>query len=475
MPDKFEDECGVFGVYNHPGAVSLTTIGLLSLQHRGHESAGVACSRDGVLHCVRAKGWVSHLADRHLGGVSGSAAIGHVRYSTCGDSSLANAQPLVVATRDGHLALCHNGNIVNAHDIRTTLRDSGATFDGDGDTEVVARLLARRWSELPEHEAFRKTFEMVRGAYSIVVLTSDRMYALRDPLGIRPLSLGRIGDAIVISSETCGFDAIGATHVRDIRPGELLVVGRAGVRSFQFQTPAPLSAQCVFELIYFARPDSVTFGHSVAAVRMALGRRLAQEQPADADVVVPIPDSGLYCGIGYARGTGIGCELALVRNAHVGRTFIRPDVAERRATIAAKYNVIRDLVAGRRVALVDDSLVRGSTCESIVARVREAGAREVHVRIASPETIGPCYFGVDTPDEGDLFATGRSVAEMARLLGADSLAFLSLDGLLRAVAGATGGYCSGCYTRRYPIDPDASPRTARSVAAPARLYTACTR
>jgi amidophosphoribosyltransferase len=469
MPDKFEDECGVFGVYNHPEAVSLTIRGLLALQHRGHDSAGVACSDGGALQCVRTRGWVSDLTDRHLDGFSGSAAIGHVRYSTAGDTSLANAQPLVVSTGHGDLALCHNGHIVNASDIRAMLQERGAQFEGDGDTEAIARLLANRWPLSCEHAAFRETFEVVRGAYSVLVLSRDAMYAVRDPLGIRPLSLGRLGDAIVVASETCAFDAIGATHLRDVRPAELLVIAQSGVRSFQFQQAEPLSAQCVFELIYFARPDSIVFGQSVAGARIALGRRLAEEQPAAADIVVPIPDSGLYGGIGYARECGVTFELALVRNAHVGRTFIRPDIDARRSSIKAKYNVISALVEGKRVVVVDDSLVRGATCAAIVARLRDAGARQVHLRIASPKTIGPCYFGVDTPDENELFATGRTIEDMARLLGADSLAFLSIDGLLDAVSGG-GAFCSGCYTRRYPMVTTLPLRTRRSVAVPVHLH-----
>jgi amidophosphoribosyltransferase len=452
MADKFEDECGVFGVYNHPDAVALTLLGLQALQHRGQESAGIASQRGGAVPCAKTTGWVSELARQNFEPLKGPAAIGHVRYSTSGESSLVNAQPIVVSTSRGELAMCHNGNVVNAEALRTLVADRGVAFDGDSDTEVVARLFATEAATLPDAEALVRTFRQVSGAYSILMLTADRMYAVRDPFGIRPLSVGRLGGALVFSSETCALDVVCAEHVRDVRPAELLVMSDGGVQSMDVQPRGAPLAQCIFELVYFSRPDSVVFGEQVAVVRISLGRRLAREAPASADIVVPIPDSGLYCGSGYAQESGLPLQMGLVRNRVLGRTFIEPDASVRASAVHAKYNPVGGVVAGKRVVLVDDSLVRGSTCRGIVGRLRAAGATEVHLRVASPPTIGPCYFGVDTPDENELLAVGRSVDEMAAVLGVDSLAFLTLAGLLSTVRNGPSSYCTGCYSCTYPIE-----------------------
>ena len=449
MTDKFKDECGVFGVCNHADAVTLTMLGLTALQHRGQESAGIAARCHGTVAGVTAMGPVSELMrTRH--GLSGSCAIGHVRYSTTGASALRNAQPVVVGSARGLLALCHNGNVMNASSLRGALATRGVRFTGESDSEVMARRFADLRAEWSDVAAVRRTFEAARGAYSILMLTTDQMFALRDPFGIRPLSVGRLGEAIVVSSETCALDAIGAAHVRDVRPSEILVLGGEGIQSIELQPTPPTSGQCIFELVYFSRPDSVVFGDSVAEVRLAAGRQLAREQPADADIVVPVPASGLYAGVGYAKESGIELEMALVRNHAVARTFIDPDLPSRRAAVGAKYFRIRYLLAGRRVVLVDDSLVRGTTCRHLVARLREAGAREVHLRLASPPTVGPCHLGVDTPDEKELFAVNRTIDEMARLLDVQSLGSLSLEGLLASMRQSPDRYCTGCYSGRYP-------------------------
>jgi amidophosphoribosyltransferase len=451
MSDKFKDECGVFGIYGHPEASNLTYLGLYALQHRGQESAGIAASDGDRIRLTRAMGYVADVfGGEALKALPGTMAIGHVRYSTAGDSSLGNAQPILIQCGHGQIALCHNGNLVNASELRDELVRQGSIFQTSSDTEVVLHLYARSKAATLE-DAVVESVSQVSGAFSLVMLTRDRMIAVRDPHGFRPLALGRLGDAVVVCSETCALDLIGATYVRDVEPGEVLVVGPLGIRSLKPFPPAPL-AQCIFEHVYFARPDSYVFGESVNEIRTNLGRLLARERPADADLVVPVPDSGVCAAVGYAEESGLPLRVGLIRNHYVGRTFIQPQQSIRHFGVKVKLNPVRSLIDGKRIVLVDDSIVRGTTSRKIVKMVREAGAREVHMRISCPPTISPCFYGIDTPRRSELIAATHSVEEIQRFLGADSLGYLSLEGLLTAVNSHRDAYCTSCYTGRYPVE-----------------------
>jgi amidophosphoribosyltransferase len=446
----FKDECGVFGIYGHPEAANLTYLGLYALQHRGQESAGIAASEGGEIRLSRAMGYVSESFDEEtLAGLPGRLAIGHVRYSTAGESKLANAQPILIDCAHGQIALCHNGNIVNARELREDLVRQGAIFQTSSDTEVVLHLYARSKATNVE-DAVIESVSQLRGAFSLALLTRDRLIAVRDPHGFRPLCLGRLGDAVVVCSETCALDLIGATYVRDVEPGEVLVVGALGIRSLKPFSPQPL-AHCIFEHVYFARPDSYVFGESVNLIRTELGRILARESPADADVVVPVPDSGVCAAVGYAEESGIPLQMGLIRNHYVGRTFIQPQQSIRHFGVKVKLNPVRSILEGRRVALIDDSIVRGTTSRKIVGMVRSAGAREVHVRIACPPTVSPCFYGVDTPRKADLIAATRPISDIQKFLDADTLRYLSLEGLLSAVEPRRSSYCTSCYTGQYPV------------------------
>jgi len=451
MPDTFNDECGVFGVFGHPDAANITYLGLYALQHRGQESAGIAASDGGQLRVSRAMG---HVADAFNGDVlahlSGSSAIGHVRYSTAGESTLSNAQPILIDCAHGQIAICHNGNLINAGELRSNLVRQGSIFQSSSDTEVVLHLYARSKAVAIE-DAVVESVSQVRGAFSLVMLTRDRLIAVRDPQGFRPLALGRLDGAYVVCSETCAMDLIGATYVRDVEPGEVLVVSTSGVRSIKPYARAPL-AHCIFEHVYFARPDSYVFGKSVNEVRTELGRSLAREQPVAADVVVPVPDSGVCAAVGYAEQSGVPLRMGLIRNHYVGRTFIEPQSAIRHFGVKVKLNPVRSILEGKRVVLVDDSIVRGTTSRKIVRIVKAAGAREVHVRVSCPPTISPCFYGVDTPDRSELIAATHTLEEITKYLDADSVAYLSLEGLLRAVDPERSSYCSACYTGRYPVE-----------------------
>ncbi len=448
--DKLHEECGVFGIFGHHEAANMTYLGLYALQHRGQESAGIASS-DGIqVRTSRAMGYVADVFDTEtLAQLPGSTAIGHVRYSTAGESKLANAQPILIDCAHGQIALCHNGNIVNASELREDLVSQGSIFQSSSDTEVVLHLYARSRAGSVE-EALIESLSQIQGAFSFVMLTRDRLVAVRDPHGFRPLAIGRLGDATVICSETCAMDLIGATYVRDIEPGEVVIVTESGLRSIRPFAPAP-RAQCIFEHVYFARPDSYVFGRSVNEVRTDLGRNLAREQPATADVVVPVPDSGVCAAMGYAEQSGIPLRMGLIRNHYVGRTFIQPQSSIRHFGVKVKLNPVRSILEGRRVALVDDSIVRGTTSRKIVRMVRAAGAKEVHVRISCPPTISPCFYGVDTPRRSELIAATHTIDEIAKYLNADSVGYLSLDGLLRAVGPDRASYCSSCYTGQYPV------------------------
>src|SRR5688572_16870650 len=396
MVDKFREECGVFGIYGHAEASNLTYLGLYALQHRGQESAGIAAADGTQIRVSKAMGYVNEAFDGDtLARLPGKLAVGHVRYSTAGESRLANAQPIVVDSMHGQLAVAHNGNLVNAGEVRDALVGEGAIFQTNSDTEVVVHLFARAKAEGSE-AAIIDAISQVRGAFSLVMMTKDRLIGARDPHGFRPLALGRLGDAWVIASETCAMDLIGATYVRDIEPGEVVVISAHDMKSLK---PFVVSqkSQCIFEHVYFARPDSYVFGESVNEVRTEFGRRLARESGVPADVVVPIPDSGVCAAIGYSEVAGIAMRMGLIRNHYVGRTFIEPQQSIRHFGVRVKLNPVRSILDGKRVVLVDDSIVRGTTSRKIVRMVRDAGAREVHMRISCPPTISPCFYGVDTP------------------------------------------------------------------------------
>src|SRR6058998_2126009 len=449
--DKFKDECGVFGIFGHPEAANMTYLGLYALQHRGQESAGIAASDLQQVRISRAMGYVADTFDgQTLAGLPGSTAIGHVRYSTAGESGLLNAQPILIDCAHGQIAICHNGNLVNARELRDDLVRRGSIFQSNSDTEVILHLYARSKARNVD-DAIVESVTQVQGAFSLVMLMRDRLVAVREPHGFRPLALGRLGDAVVICSETSAMDLIGATYERDVEPGEVLVVSAEGMRSIKPFPPAPL-AHCIFEHVYFARPDSYVFGKSVNEVRTSLGQVLAREQPVDADVVVPVPDSGVCAAMGFHEASGVPLRMGLIRNHYVGRTFIQPQSAIRHFGVKVKLNPVRSILEGRRVILVDDSIVRGTTSRKIVGMVRAAGAKVVHVRISCPPTISPCYYGVDTPRREDLIAATHSIEEIRDFLEADSLAYLSLDGLLNAVGTERGSYCTSCYSGRYPVE-----------------------
>jgi amidophosphoribosyltransferase len=450
MFDKLHEECGVFGIHGHPEAANMAYLGLYALQHRGQESAGIAAADGTRLRTLRQMGYVAEIFTQPaLATLPGYIAIGHTRYSTAGESTVANAQPLVIDCVHGQIAICHNGNIVNAREIRDELVRQGAIFQTNSDTEVVLHLFAR--SKAPSVEdALVEALSRLTGAFSFALATRDRLIAVRDPHGFRPLALGRLGDAWVVCSETCAMDLVGATYVREVEPGEVLFIGPEGLRSVKPFPPLPI-AHCIFEHVYFARPDSEVFGRSVNDVRTELGRQLARETAVPADVVVPIPDSGVCAAIGYAEQSGVPMRFGLIRNHYVGRTFIEPAQSIRHFGVKVKLNPVRSLLAGKRVVLIDDSIVRGTTSRKIVKMVRAAGAAEVHVRISCPPTISPCFYGVDTPQRSELIAATHTLDEIRRYLEADSVAYLGLEGLLSAVNPESGRYCTSCYTGRYPV------------------------
>lgn len=459
--------CGVFGVFNHPEAANLAYLGLHALQHRGQESTGVVSNHRGTLHAVRQMGLVADVFDQQrLALLPGRIAVGHVRYTTAGGSLPKNIQPLTVEYRAGSVAIAHNGNLVNAERLREDLENEGSIFYTNSDTEVILQLMARS-NERDWVDNLHAALSKVNGAFSLVLTSGDRMVAARDSHGFRPLILGRVrGEhphprhgkhAWVVASETCAFDLIDAERVRDIEPGEILVIdGEGGLHSSRLR-PQPRRS-CVFEYVYFARPDSVLDDVSVYEARVAMGRQLAVEQPVEADVVIPVPDSGVVAAMGYAKQSGIPFEMGLIRNHYVGRTFIEPKDSIRHFGVKLKLNAVPQILAGRRVIVVDDSIVRGTTSRKIVKMIRAAGASEVHVRISSPPVSGPCYYGIDTPTRAELIASTYDPDETARFIEADSLGYLSAEGLLRAVkddsAPGGGRFCSACFTGDYPVAPD---------------------
>ncbi|HXW93690.1 MAG TPA: amidophosphoribosyltransferase [Terriglobales bacterium] len=457
--DKFREACGVVAICAHPEAEKLAYLGLHALQHRGQESAGIVTSDGQALHMHKGMGLVADIfREDVLGKLHGSLAIGHTRYSTAGDSALLNAQPIRVQSNKGTIALAHNGNLVNAGEIRSQLESQGSIFQTNSDTEVIVHLIARS-KEPGLLEAMADALRQVEGAFSLVMISCDRIYAARDPRGFRPLAMGKIPagggqkqDTTVFASETCAFDLIGATFERDVKPGELVVVAPSGLTSRFYASSYPQSS-CIFEHVYFSRPDSLVFGRAVEESRAELGRELAREAPAEGDIVVPVPDSGVSAAMGYAAESGIPFRFGLIRNHYVGRTFIEPLQSVRDFGVKLKLNPVRSLLAGKRVVLIDDSIVRGTTSRKIVRMVRSAGAREVHMRISCPPTISPCFYGVDTPSVRELIAANKSVEEIREFIGADSLAYLSVAGLKKACGdGQPTTYCTACYTGCYPTN-----------------------
>ena len=447
--DKFHDECGVFGIFDHEEASRLTYLGLYGLQHRGQESAGIVSSEGSEFFRARGMGQVADVfTARTLENLKGRTAIGHVRYSTTGESIPSNVQPIVSECWRGPVALAHNGNLVNALTLKRTLERDGAIFQSTSDTEVILHLLAR--CPLPNRdEAMMEVLKQLRGAYSLLMLSNSALYAIRDRHGVRPLCLGQSEKGYVVASETCAFDLIGAKYIRDIKPGEMLKIDAGGLTSFSMK-PEVKPAHCVFEHVYFSRPDSLVFERSVNLMRREMGRQLAREAQVEADLVIPIPDSGVTAALGYADESGTPFDFGLIRNHYVGRTFIEPKQSIRHFGVKVKLNPVKEILYGKRVVLVDDSIVRGTTSKKIVQMVRSAGASEIHFRVSSPPTIAPCLYGIDTPTCEELIANDKTVEEIREFITADSLAYLSLEGLLESVD-AKGEFCSACFDKKYPI------------------------
>jgi len=453
--DTLHEECGVVAVHGHPDAARQVYLGLYALQHRGQESAGIASADGQRLANIKGMGLVSEIfTDDVLAKLPGSLAIGHTRYSTTGDSALLNAQPIRVDSVKGLIAIAHNGNLVNLGNLRNSLERAGAYFQTTSDSEIIVQLIAHSKAGTLV-DAIADSLGRVEGAFSIVMMTRDRIFAARDPRGFRPLSIGRIKnaegpDTIVFASETCAFDLLRAEYIRDVLPGELVMVTEDGLTSRQYSTGVPQTS-CIFEHVYFARPDSKIYGRWVQESRDQMGRQLARESGVAADVVVPVPDSGVTAALGYAEQAGLPFRMGLIRNHYVGRTFIEPEQRVRDFGVRLKLNPVRNLLEGKRVILIDDSIIRGTTSRKIVRMVRGAGAKEVHLRISCPPTISPCFYGVDTPSKRDLIAANKSIEEIRQFIEADSLAYLSLDGLLKACeTKEKSGYCTACYTGNYP-------------------------
>ncbi len=448
--DGFHEECGVFGVYGHPEAANLVYLGLYALQHRGQESAGIVSSNGKALISHRGMGLVADIFNSEvIGRLEGTSAIGHNRYSTTGSTSLKNCQPLVVEYARGGLALAHNGNLVNFEELRERLESSGSIFHSSSDSEVIIHLIAASHApSLPNRVI--EALSQVHGAYSVLVLTETGMIAARDPFGFRPLVLARLNDAMIVASETCALDLVRAEYIREVEPGEVLVINDDGVRSLR-PFPAVPPRRCIFEYIYFARPDSLLYGRNVYQVRKLQGRALARECPAEADIVVPVPDSGNAAALGYAEESKLPFEMALVRSHYVGRTFIEPRHSIRHFGVKVKFNPVSELLKGKRVVLVEDSLVRGTTLRKVIPMLRQAGAREIHMRIAAPPTINSCFYGIDTPTCEELLASHHTIDEIRHYITADSLAYLSWDGLY-SFLGKRDGFCDACFTGNYPVE-----------------------
>ncbi|WP_298436939.1 amidophosphoribosyltransferase [Geobacter sp.] len=445
------EECGIFGVYGHPEAANLTYLGLYALQHRGQESCGIVSSDGRSLHSHKSMGLVADVfGDQEIfRKLPGRSAIGHVRYSTTGDSVIKNVQPIMVDYSRGSIAVAHNGNLVNAQTVKDELEAWGSIFQTTMDTEVLLHLLATSKQNSLE-DRIAEALGRVKGAYCLLFLTETRMIAARDPQGFRPLCLGKLGEGWVVASESCALDLIEAEFIREIEPGEIVVITKDGVTS-HFPLPKSEPAPCIFEFVYFARPDSYIFGKNVYTVRKEFGRQLAREHRVDADIVIPVPDSGVPAALGYAQESGLPFELGLIRNHYIGRTFIEPQQSIRHFGVKIKLNPVRDILKGKRVVVIDDSIVRGTTSRKIVKMVRNAGAREVHVRISSPPTSYPCYYGIDTPTRKELISSSHTIDEIRRYITADTLGYLSEEGLLEAVGTGANPFCKACFSGGYPI------------------------
>jgi amidophosphoribosyltransferase len=431
----------------------MTYLGLYALQHRGQESTGIAASDGDAVHLHKAMGHVADVfSEDVIAKLKGTNAVGHTRYSTAGDSSEANAQPIMVKCAYGTVALCHNGNLINTLKLKQSLQEEGAIFQSTSDSEVMLHLLAR---SKQDHilGAIAEMMSQVQGAYSLLLLTDDALIGVRDPNGFRPLCIGKIGDSYVMASESCAFDLINAQYVREVEPGEIVTIRGSSLESIHV-TRSPKLSKCIFEHVYFSRPDSMVFGRTVQSSRDRMGRTLARENPLEADLVVPVPDSGVAAAIGYSQESGIPFAFGLIRNHYVGRTFIEPRSSIRHFGVKVKLNPVRELLKGKRVVLIDDSLVRGTTSRKIVKMVRAAGASEVHMRICCPPTMSPCFYGVDTPTKSELIASSHTVDEIRKYIEADSLGYLSIEGLLDAVRANTDEFCMACYTGKYPLNFD---------------------
>jgi amidophosphoribosyltransferase len=451
MPDHPRHYCGVFGVYGHPNAAELTYYGLYALQHRGQESAGIVTC-DGVqFYKHHGMGLVSQVFTGSVfDQLPGHMAVGHTRYSTTGSSHIRNAQPLTVDCKRGQIAVAHNGNLTNAARLRDELEEKGLVFQTTSDSEIILMLLAQP-SQPGQENNLIQTMRRIEGAFSLVIMTERELIGVRDPHGFRPLSLGRLGSAWVLSSETCAFDLIHAQLVREVEPGEIVIINQDGLRSLKIWPRQERRAFCMFEYVYFARPDSVIGGRSVYRVRVEMGRQLAREHPVDADIVVPVPDSGNCAALGYSLESGIPFEMAFVRNHYIGRSFLQPSQLIRDFNVRVKLNLIKELVAGKRVVIVDDSIVRGTTAKARVNNLKEAGAREVHVRVSCPPHRHPCVYGIDFPDPSKLMAATHALDEIRRYLNADSLAYLSQEGMVKATGLPASSFCLACFDGRYPV------------------------
>ena len=449
MAFDLHEECGIFGIWGHPEAANMTYLGLYALQHRGQEGAGIVTSDGKRLYNRKQLGLVAEVfKEEDFSSLPGSSAIGHVRYSTQGENLLKNVQPFIVEHSRGGIALAHNGNLVNASELRVELEDGGALFQSTIDSEVIVHLLAS-----PRNNSFvdRVTFALhrVRGSYSLLFLTEKELVAVRDPYGFRPLILGRLGDAVVVSSETCALDLIEAEYIREVAPGEVVVINEDGIRSI-FPMPPTRARRCVFEYVYFARPDSLVFGKNVYEVRKEMGRTLAREQPIPADLVIAVPDSGVAAAIGYAEESGIPYGHGLIRNHYIGRTFIEPQQSIRHFGVKIKLNTVREMLAGKRVVVVDDSIVRGNTSRKIIKMIRSAGAKEVHMRISSPPNAFPCFYGIDTPTRAELIASTHTIEEINTHITTDTLGYLSQEGMIKAAGDQD--FCCACFDGAYPIE-----------------------
>ncbi|MDP4181952.1 MAG: amidophosphoribosyltransferase [Bacillota bacterium] len=454
-PDKLREECGVFGILskNNHDVSRLTYYALYALQHRGQESCGIAVNKGGDITHHKAMGLVPEVfSGKVLNELNGKSAIGHVRYSTTGASLIENAQPLVIKYKDGKMALAHNGNLVNASAIREKLEENGAIFQSTIDSEVIANLISRyRGHNDSIEEAIAQMMKDVKGSYALVILTPNKLLGIRDPLGIRPLCIGMLDDSYVLASETCALDAIGANFIRDVEPGEIVIISDDGINSIKTEMEKE-SKLCIFEHIYFARPDSYIDGASVYRARFEAGRLLAIENPVDADLVIGVPDSGITAALGYSEESGIPYAQGFIKNRYVGRTFIQPDQGKREIGVRIKLNAMRNAIEGKRVIMVDDSIVRGTTSKRIVQLLRDAGATEVHLKISSPPVKYSCYFGIDTPSRKHLTAACHTVEEIKDMIGADSLSYLSIDGLVRTPIGSKLGFCKACFDGNYPME-----------------------